>query len=222
MSSGHEAPPPASTGSAGARDGEPAASAVAAVLEAARGIRAPVVLIDGPSGAGKSTLADAVLARWPGPRPALVRLDDVYPGWTGLERAGSDLARTLVPPTRRGAVGTWRRWDWARDRPGRLERVRPSRNGLIVEGCGAFTAGAAAVDAVRVWVVAPDTTRKRRALTRDGGAYDPFWELWERQWRRHVRRTSPERLATVRLHAAPDGRIEPGAAAGAAAVHARA
>ena len=206
---------------AGARDGEPSASAVAAVLEAARGIRTPVVLIDGPSGAGKSTLADAVLARWPGPRPALVRLDDVYPGWTGLERAGTDLARTLVPPTRRGAVGSWRRWDWARDRPGRLERVRPGRTGLIIEGCGAFTAGGTVVDAVRVWVVAPDGTRKRRALARDAGAYDPFWEVWERQWRRHVRRTSPERLATVRLHAAPDGRIEPGAAAGAAAVHAR-
>lgn len=223
MSSGPEAAGETSTTDAvGARDGQPAASAIAAVLGAARGIRSPIVLIDGPSGAGKSTLADAVLARWHGPRPALVRLDDVYPGWTGLERAGIDLGRTLVPPTRRGAVGSWRRWDWPAGRPGRLERVRPGRNGLIIEGCGAFTAGEGVVDAVRVWVDAPDATRKRRALHRDGGAYDPFWDLWERQWRRHVRRTSPERFATVRLHAAPDGRIEPGAAGGAAAVHARA
>lgn len=212
---GSLAPPSAPAGS---RDGEPAASAVAAVLAAARGIRAPIVLIDGPSGAGKSTLADALLARWRGPRPVLVRLDDVYPGWTGLERAGTALARTLVPPTRRGAVGSWRRWDWARERPGRLEHVRPGDRGLVVEGCGAFTAGAAAAEAVRVWVDAPDETRKRRALQRDGGAYDPYWALWERQWRRHVRRTSPARLATVRLHAAPDGRIEPEPVA--SAVHA--
>lgn len=222
MSSGSDAAvePPSAADVTRSRDGEPAASAIAAVLDAARGIRAPIMLIDGPSGSGKSTLADAVLARWPGPRPALVRLDDVYPGWSGLERAGIALSRTLVPPTRRGAVGSWRRWDWARDRPGRLERVRPAGSGLIVEGCGAFTAGGAAIDAVRVWVDAPDATRKRRALQRDDGAYDPFWNLWERQWRRHVRRTSPERLATVRLHSAPDGRIEPERVAGLRAVHA--
>ena len=52
---------------------------------------------------------------------------------------------------------------------------------------------------VRIWVDAADAVRKRRALDRDGGAYDPFWNLWEGQWRRHVRRTSPERLAAVRL-----------------------
>jgi predicted kinase len=221
MSSG---PDPAATGAGGglvgAHDGEPAASAVAAVVAATRGIRAPVVLIDGPSGAGKSTLADAVIERWPGPPPTLVRLDDVYRGWTGLERAGTDLARTLLAPNRRGAVGGWRRWDWARDAPGPLERVRPGRNGLLIEGCGAFTAGARVVDAVHVWVDASDATRKRRALRRDRGAYDPYWDLWERQWRHHVRRTSPERLATVRLRAAPDGRIEPATAPGAVAVHA--
>jgi len=205
-----------------ARDGEPAAAALAAVLAAARGIRAPLVLIDGPSGAGKSTLADAVLERWPGRKPSLVRLDDVYAGWSGLERAGTALARTLVAPARRGAVGSWRRWDWARDRPGRLERVRPGVSGLIVEGCGAFATADPSVDAVRIWVDAPDATRKRRALDRDCGAYDPFWNLWERQWRRHVRRTSPEQSADVRLNAAPDGRIEPHPVAGAAAVHARA
>ena len=76
-------------------DGEAGAAAVAAVLAAVRGIRSPVVLIDGPSGSGKSTLADALLARWPGPAPTLVRLDDVYRGWTGLERAGAELARVF-------------------------------------------------------------------------------------------------------------------------------
>ena len=207
--------------SAQSRDGEPTASAVRAVLAATRGIRDPLVLIDGPSGAGKSTLADAVLAAWPGDRAVLVRLDDVYPGWSGLERASEQLARTLVPRRRRGEVGSWRRWDWDGDRPGVRERVRPGRP-LIIEGCGAFGAGGASPDAVLVWIDAPDALRKRRALDRDDGAYDPFWNVWERQWRRYVHRLAPERSAVLRLRAAPDGRVEPEPVTGAAPVHARA
>lgn len=180
-----------------------ATASVRAVLEGVRGIRRPLVLIDGPSGAGKSTLADAVRAAWPGREPRLVRLDDVYPGWSGLERAGAVLARSLVPPVRRGGVGSWRRWDWARARPGRLERLRPG-GPLIVEGCGAFVVGAGAPEALHVWLDAPDALRKRRALDRDDGAYDPFWELWERQWRRYVHRTSPERRADLRMRAVAD------------------
>lgn len=176
------------------------APALRAVFDAARGIRRPLVLIDGPSGAGKSLLADALHAAWPGTPPALVRLDDVYPGWTGLERASGTLARTLVPPVRRGAVGRWRRWDWGRSRPGVLEHLQPG-GPLIIEGCGAFAVGEGVRTAVRVWVDAPDALRKRRALDRDHGAYDPFWDLWERQWRRYVHRVSPECRADVRVRA---------------------
>ncbi|WP_448810260.1 ATP-binding protein [Agromyces bauzanensis] len=180
-----------------------ATASVRAVIAAARGIRRPIVLIDGPSGAGKSSLADAVRAAWPGAAPALVRLDDVYPGWNGLERAGADLARTLVPPVHRGVVGRWRRWDWARARPGALERVRPG-GVLIVEGCGAFGADDGVAGTVRVWVDASDDLRKRRALGRDDGRYDPFWDIWEGQWRRYVRRTSPAYRVDLRVRALPD------------------
>ena len=180
------------------------ASALRAVIGATRGIRNPIVLIDGPSGAGKSTFADALRTNWPGAAPALVRLDDVYPGWRGLEQAGVGLARSLVAPARRGAVGRWRRWDWARNRPAGREWLRPG-SALIVEGCGAFAAGRGAADALHVWVDATDEVRKRRALHRDGGAYDPFWDIWDRQWRRYVHRTSPERRADLRVRAAPDG-----------------
>ena len=173
---------------------------VRAVLEAASGIRCPLVLIDGPSGAGKSTLADAVRASWPGRTPALVRLDDVYRGWSGLERAGAELARTLVQPLARDVVGRWRRWDWLHARPGEREWVRAGTP-LIVEGCGAFEAGSAASDAIRVWVDAAEGVRRQRALARDRGAYDPFWNMWERQWRRYVHRTSPQRHADLHLWA---------------------
>jgi hypothetical protein len=201
------------------RDGEPAASALGAVQSAVRGIRNPLVLIDGPSGAGKSTLADALVQRWPGRPPALVRLDDVYRGWRGLERAGAELSQTLVPPRLRSQVGRWRRWDWVNDRPGAHERLGPG-GALIIEGCGAFAAGAAARSAVHVWVDAPDALRRRRALDRDGGAYDPYWDMWDRQWRRYSRRTAPAARADLRLRSAPDGRIEPGPDAGGVPVHA--
>ena len=200
------------------RDGEPAASALRAVQEAVRGIRNPLVLIDGPSGAGKSTLADALVDRWPGRRPHLVRLDDAYRGWPGLERAGAELSKTLVPRRLRSEAGRWRRWDWANDRPGALEHVPPG-GALIVEGCGAFAAGAPARSALRIWVDAPDALRRRRALDRDGGTYDPYWDMWDRQWRRYVHRTAPAARADVRLRAAPDGRTEPAPDPGAAPVH---
>ncbi len=159
------------------------------------------MLIDGPSGAGKSTLADAVVDAWPGITPTLVRLDDVYPGWSGLDVAGEQLARTLVPPLMRGGIGHWRRWDWGADRAGVLEVSRPG-HALVIEGCGAFTAGRAASDAVRVWVEASDRVRKQRALDRDEGRFDPYWEMWDRQWRRHVRRTAPAPQVAIRVRTA--------------------
>lgn len=211
---------PTTAGDRPDRGGEPAASALRAVRAAVRGIRNPLVLIDGPSGAGKSTLADALVDRWPGRPPQLVRLDDVYRGWSGLERAGVELSQTLVRPRARFQVGRWRRWDWVNQRPGAREHVPPGE-ALIVEGCGAFAAGGSARSALRIWVDAPDALRRRRALDRDGGAYDPYWGMWDRQWRHYVHRTVPAVRADVRLRAAPDGRTEPRPDPGAAPVHVR-
>ncbi|MGW9629250.1 ATP-binding protein [Agromyces sp. NPDC055520] len=184
-------------GSRGAGGIGPAASAVHVVLERFRAAGAQVVAIDGPSGSGKSTLADALVRAWPGHPPELVRLDDAYPGWNGLEPAGAALAHELVARHARGAVGTWRRWDWAAGDVGSIEQSRPGRV-LIIEGCGAFAA-TSSVAAVAVWVEASTRVRKRRALERDSGAFDPYWDLWERQWRRYVARTAPARRADVRV-----------------------
>ena len=180
----------------------PAESAVRLVLESCRaaGTGTLVVAIDGPSGSGKSTLADALVRAWPGRAPELVRLDDAYPGWNGLELAGAALAHELVARHARGGVGQWRRWDWAGDRAGATERIRPGRT-LIVEGCGAFAA-TAPVDGINVWVEASGRVRKRRALERDAGAFDPYWDLWERQWRRYVARAAPATRADVRVRVA--------------------
>jgi energy-coupling factor transporter ATP-binding protein EcfA2 len=183
------------------------ASGLDAVLRAVRGRRAPLVVIDGPSGSGKSTFADALVRAWPGPAPDLVRLDDVYPGWHGLERAGSGLARTLLGRRRRGRVGGWRRWDWAAGQPADEARVRPGR-GMVLEGCGSFAAAEGELGALRVWIEASDPLRRRRALTRDGGAFDDFWEVWDRQWRRHVRRLEPRRRADLIVRVVGEGRLE--------------
>ena len=145
-----------------------------------------LVVIDGPSGAGKSTLADRIVAVWPRP-VTLVRLDEVYPGWRGLDRGAELIAARLIAPWSAVRVGRVHGWDWHAGRPGPVRWVPPKRD-LVVEGCGAFAAARGA-SAVRVWVDAPAVARKRAALARDQGAFDAFWDLWDAQWRWHAART---------------------------------
>ncbi|WP_308799594.1 nucleoside/nucleotide kinase family protein [Agromyces silvae] len=145
-----------------------------------------LVAIDGPSGAGKSTLADAMVAAWPGP-VALVRLDEVYPGWHGLDRGAALIADSVVAPWARGAVARVRCWDWRADAPGPIRAIAPGLD-LVIEGCGAFDAVSGA-SALRIWVHAGEAERRRAALTRDRGAFDPYWDMWDAQWRRHAART---------------------------------
>lgn len=155
-----------------------------------------LVAIDGPSGSGKSTFADALTQEWAGGRPRLVRLDEVYPGWHGLAEASGSLERTLLAPHARGVPGGWRRWDWTEERAADAV-VLPPVAPLVIEGCGAFEAVARRRGVVRVWLRAADDTRRRRALARDEGRFDPYWELWETEWRRYVRRVRPLRSADL-------------------------
>lgn len=173
-----------------------AASALHLVLQSVRGRRTPLVVIDGPSGSGKSTFADALVGAWPGPSPELIRLDDVYPGWHGLDAAGNGLARTLVAERRRGRMGGWRCWDWTTSSPADEMRVRPGR-AMVLEGCGSFAAADPERDVLRVWIEASDPVRRSRALARDDGRFDDFWEVWDRQWRRHAARVRSRRRADV-------------------------
>jgi len=182
---------------------------VAPVLDAVRALgRMPVgdravILIDGPSGAGKSTLADAVLAAWPGPvQPALVRLDDVYPGWGGLDAAIDQIGRLVLGARRAGRAAAWQRYDWAAARPAEWHSVDPGRP-LVIEGCGALAAAHAGLSDVRVWLDADDGIRKQRALARDGGGFEAHWDQWQQDWQAYRDRDQPERWATVRLTGTP-------------------
>ena len=160
-----------------------------------------VVLIDGPSGAGKSTLADQVLAAWPGERrPTLVRLDDIYPGWGGLDAGILHLERHVLAPRRAGRPAAWQRFDWTAEAPLEWHEVDPDFP-LIVEGCGALARSHLALSDIRVWLDAEDQSRKRRAIARDGERFLAHWDEWQQEWERYLLRDNPAELATLRLFA---------------------
>jgi uridine kinase len=173
-------------------DGTPTESVVERIArridDAAGGVR-PIVLVDGRSGAGKSTFATALAARL---HSELVRLDDVYPGWDGLE-AGSRAVHTEIIPTSR-----WHRWSWEAGERTTSHTIDPDRP-LVVEGCGALSRAARRLATFGVWIELDDATRKDRALTRDGDTYAPHWERWARQEESFAAREHPRSLADLVL-----------------------
>ncbi|WP_348787543.1 ATP-binding protein [Leifsonia sp. NPDC080035] len=159
----------------------------------------PVILIDGPSGAGKSTLADLLVAEWPGPAaPTLVRMDDLYPGWDGLDAASEAVAAELLEPLARTGEGRWRRWDWADDRPAEWHPVVGPAP-VIVEGCGTLSRVGVAHARLAIWADADDALRKSRALARDGETFAVHWEQWQGEFERYVAREHPRDNATLRV-----------------------
>ena len=139
-----------------------------------------LVCVDGPAGSGKSTLGTA-LHRASAPRTAtaaLVHMDDLYPGWSGLGAAVAAVAEGLVGPLRSGRAGRYRRYDWVKQTPAERRVVDPV-DLLVLEGVGS---GAAAPDAATclVWVEAPEAERLRRGLARDGEAVREQWLAWMR------------------------------------------
>lgn len=148
-----------------------------------------VVLIDGGSGSGKSTLAAALAAAWPAPI-RVVSVDDMHQGWDGLAAGSAQVAATVLRPDGPG----YRRWDWARGRPGAWVELDPTES-LIVEGCGALTPANRALATAGIWVVANPDERRRRALARDCAVFAGHWEQWAAQERAHWRAHRPRELA---------------------------
>jgi predicted kinase len=164
---------------------------VAAIRAAGAGAGADerqIILIDGGSGSGKTELA-AVLA--PALGAELVRLDDVYPGWDGLEVA-SLMVPDIIDASR------WRRWDWAAGEPAEWHDLDPRRP-LVIEGCGSLSRANRALATFGIWVELDEPTRKARALARDGDAYAPHWDRWAAQERAFFERERPDRLADTVL-----------------------
>jgi uridine kinase len=146
----------------------------------------PRILIDGRSGSGKTEFARALVDTLPGAQ--LVRLDDLYPGWGGLE-GGSTAVHTDVLSRFR-----WRRFDWASNRLAEWHVLDPTRP-LVIEGCGALSAANRELATLGLWVELDDVTRKRRALLRDGESYAPHWDAWAVQEDAFIARERPMQRA---------------------------
>lgn len=169
------------------------APALEHALAALRSRPAAVVLVDGRSGSGKTTFA-AVLARRG--RAALLRLEDVYPGWDGLDAASAALVDRVLVPRSSGVPGSLGEWDWSGAGIVGTRIVLPA-GPLVVEGCGALSRRAARTAALRLWVSLPDPERRSRALARDGADYAAQWERWARQERAFAAREQPRPLADL-------------------------
>lgn len=163
--------------------------------------RARTVLLDGPSGSGKSTFALALLAELQrasrAPEAALVRMDDVYPGWTGLDRSVVIAADRIVRPHALGLDARWQAWNWAAGTTAGPRSVRVPL--LVLEGCGAAGERSRRSADLTVWIEADEVQRKRRALARDGELFEPHWDSWDEQFRRYCVRERPREGADLIL-----------------------
>jgi len=142
-------------------------------------------LIDGRSGSGKTELGRAIAARWP--EIQLLKLDDFYPGWDGLDVASATVPHILN-------TLRWQEWNWVTDKPGPWHELDGDRP-IVIEGVGALSRASAPLVDHTIWVELDDAARKQRALKRDGDTYAPHWERWAQQELRFIARENPKALA---------------------------
>lgn len=162
-----------------------------------------LIAVDGPAGSGKTTLAGHVAAgcRAAGATAAVMHMDDLYAGWTGLEGdLWPRLAAQVLEPLRRGWPGRFQRYDWIAGRFADWVDV-PVVDVLVLEGCGSGRRAAARDLSALVWVEADDVTRLARGLERDGADARPHWERWMRDEAAHYEREGTRGRADVRVDA---------------------
>ncbi|NUR08638.1 MAG: 4-amino-4-deoxy-L-arabinose transferase [Nocardioidaceae bacterium] len=138
-----------------------------------------IVCLDGPAGAGKTTMAAAVVAAAPGD-VALLHMDDVYEGWSGLAAGMEVVARDVVGPLLEGRPGRYRRWDWYAMAYAEEHEVSPG-DLLVVEGVGSGNVVYADATTLLVWVDGPPDVRLERGVARDGEGLRAQWAGWTAQ-----------------------------------------
>lgn len=139
--------------------------------------------LDGRSGSGKTQVAREVAGFLTRQRVsvAVVSMDDVYAGWTGLAAALPLLCRDVIEPLRRGQPAAYRRYDWGRGHRAEVVDV-PSADVVIIEGVGSTTHPCREAYTLTVWLHAPREERWERACTRSGqGDFAPYAEVWAAQ-----------------------------------------
>ena len=150
--------------------------------------RPDIVLVDGRSGSGKTELARAMVGQKP--ELQLVRMDDLYPGWGGLE-AGSQHVHDYVI---QASVRRWQRWDWTDHTPAEWHVLDPRRP-ILIEGCGALSRANSALADHTVLVELDEETRRQRVRERDGDSWAEHWDEWAAQEEAFIARENPRDLA---------------------------
>lgn len=140
-----------------------------------------IIGIDGRSGAGKTTLTAQLAAVLERRHDVTVfHLEDIYPGWNGLEAGIDQYVNEVLKPLRLGQDAHWTAWDWLTNEPG-TPRLTRAAEIVLVEGVGACNELARPLLDSSVWVELPANLRKLRALERDGRSYEKFWDIWAEQ-----------------------------------------
>jgi hypothetical protein len=127
---------------------------------------------------------------------SLVHLDDAYPGWGGLTEGRDAIVHSVLAPLSVGLPGRFRAWDWERDIAGSVITVEPTPI-VIVEGCGISTSRSRELASTVLWVECSEAERLARLAERDGDAYVPYYELWDRQVEAHISQNDPVTTASV-------------------------
>ena len=138
-----------------------------------------LVCVDGPAGSGKSTLAGALAARL-GAGCAVVHLDDLYEGWSGLAGVWDRVETQVLGPLAEGRPARYRRYDWPTGRFAEWVEV-PLPEVLVLEGCGSAPRAVDGRAVLRVFVEVPDDVRLERGIARDGEALRAHWLAWMRE-----------------------------------------
>ncbi|MDQ3155981.1 MAG: hypothetical protein M3Q98_04555 [Actinomycetota bacterium] len=164
-----------------------------------------VIAVDGPSGAGKTEFANALAADLDAP---VLHLEDVYPGWSGLAETPGLIVKGVLEPLTVGEIGKVARWDWEHEHAGETIHVTPTPL-LILEGVGSGAQVCRPYLSLIVWLDAPASIRKERALSRDGDVYAPFWDMWAEQERRLFEADGTRAVAEVVVDTGRDGILDP-------------
>ncbi|MFM8560512.1 MAG: hypothetical protein ACKOB9_00230 [Solirubrobacterales bacterium] len=173
-------------------------SAAAELAVRVRALEAPddgavVVAVEGRPGAGKTTFGDALAAEIGAVHGDL---ENLSPGWDGLEEGARLAAEELVVPAAAGEVAVVPQWDWVAMRPAEPLVVEPPEF-LVISGTGSGSLAAAPHLALVAWMELGDSERRRRALERDGEIFASHWLQWGAQVEAHLERERTRERADV-------------------------